>query len=700
MRKTKDLLRPLDDLEPPALWPEATTRTAGELPSEPSRSARLAVVLVSAAVAAAGIVLVIRAFGGPETRPAADVSNGKIAVAREGCGGDVSMCREPARIVLVNPDGSGESEIGEGSTPAWSPDGSYLAYTAGDASAIYVVDADGTNRRAVVRCDEPDCVSVMSPSWSPDGSQLAYTAEHPGRSEDHPDVDIWVVNADGTDPHAITACRRPDCSSDFAPAWSPLGDEIAMWSMVRCGDGWGPSLRLLDLSTGDIPNVVSCVASNGSRIAWSPDGRFLAFELNTGGGTGNIFTIPAAGGSSTQVTSCDGTDCRWAYYPSWSPDGRWLLFAVKSVPEAPFEAAKARPDGSEFQRLGIQGFMPTWQPVPASSEDIYPSPTVTDESVVPDVIGDVRLPDGFSAARLAVGEGAVWALASSGEGASSALVRVDPTTDRVIATTPLEGEPWYVAAGVGAVWIGSPNASTVQRVDPATNEVTARIELPGDGVSAIAADAQAVWVEVIQNRSDQGKQNLASLLRLDPATNEVVATIPLEGLSGYDDEIAIGAGAVWVAGVTLTGPSEERGADLVRIDPTTNTIAGVVPVSAFSVRAGADAVWVTTPADGVNDSLHKPEAWVAQEIDPATNEVASPIQLPGNVSAVLAATADGVWFAGYDDQGLIHPVRWRNGAFDRSVRPIDSVYTDMTFDDGSGTIWIAAVSGLKRIDLA
>jgi hypothetical protein len=108
---------------------------------------------------------------------------------------------------------------------------------------------------------------------------------------------------------------------------------------------------------------------------------------------------------------------------------------------------------------------------------------------------------------------------------------------------------------------------------------------------------------------------------------------------------------VWVAGVNLTGPSEERGADLVRIDPTTNTISAVLPVSAFSVRAGADAVWVTSPADGVNDSLHKPESWVAREIDPTTNEVSPPVPLPGNVSGVFAVTTEGVWFSGYVDQG-------------------------------------------------
>jgi hypothetical protein len=256
-----------------------------------------------------------------------------------------------------------------------------------------------------------------------------------------------------------------------------------------------------------------------------------------------------------------------------------------------------------------------------------------------------------------------------------------------------------VAAGGGAVWVGFPRSSTIQRIDAATNEVMAQIQLTGDGVSAIAADDQAVWVEVIQDRSDQGQQNLASLVRIDPQTDAIVGMIPLDGLSGYDDEVAIGAGAVWVAGVNLTRPSEERGADLLRIDPTTDTISAVLPVSAFSVRAGADVVWVTSPADGVNDSLHKPESWVARKIDPTTNEISAPIPLPGNVSGVLAVTADGVWFSGYDEKGLIHPVRLQDGAFDASVPSIDSMYTDVAFDDASGTIWVAAISGLKRVDM-
>ena len=118
------------------------------------------------------------------------------------------------------------------------------------------------------------------------------------------------------------------------------------------------------------------------------------------------------------------------------------------------------------------------------------------------------------------------------------------------------------------------------------------------------------------------------------------------------------------------------------------------------VPFGADRDGVrTSPADGVNDSLHKPEAWEVRQIDPATNGVSAPISLPGNVSGVLAVTTEGVWFSGYDHEGLIHPVRLQGEAFDASVPTIDARYTDMAFDDAPGTIWVATTTGLKRIDI-
>jgi dipeptidyl aminopeptidase/acylaminoacyl peptidase len=505
---------------------------------------------------------------------------------------------------------------------------------------------------------------------------------------------LVVMNADGSGATEIRPYGEVFPPYQW-PAWSPEATRIAFQASPSAGVDTN-GVYVTDIDGNGTAKVTP--GSSDGYPAWSPDGTNLAYA-----GPDGIYLHDMQSGTDRRLTICGKQEnCGFDFEPSWAPDGSRIVFARQDYGGGSVQIFLVNADGTGLQQLtsGPEwNAEPIWQPVPVEGGGPSPSPSTSMPSPATPAVSNFRLPDGLVSTRVGIGEGALWALASTDQAGSSVLVRIDPATDQVLATTPLEAEPWYVAVGGGAVWVGSPRSTTIQRIDAATNEVTAQIQLPGDGVSAIAADEQAVWVEVIQDRSDQGQQNLASLVRIDPRTDAVVATIALDGLSGYDDEVAIGAGAVWVAGVNLTGPNEERGGDLVRVDPSTNSISAVLPVSAFSVRAGADAVWVTSPADGVNDSFHKPEEWIAREIHPTTNKVSAPIPLPGNVSGVLAVTADGVWFSGYDAKGLIHPVKLHNGAFDVSVPPIRSVYTDVVFDDASDTIWVAAVSGLKRIDL-
>jgi Tol biopolymer transport system component len=58
------------------------------------------------------------------------------------------------------------------------------------------MDFDGSNQRQVIL----DAAFAGRPTWSPDGSQIVY----PGYNEDSNTVTLWIVNADGTDPHALT----------------------------------------------------------------------------------------------------------------------------------------------------------------------------------------------------------------------------------------------------------------------------------------------------------------------------------------------------------------------------------------------------------------------------------------------------------------------------------------------------------------
>jgi TolB protein len=137
---------------------------------------------------------------------------------------------EKTRLVLVNLDGSGERELrGTGTDPAFSPDGSRIAYASardrngllnyGDMSSIatelYVMDADGRERRRLTRTRN---INELAPSWSPDGTTLVYTRGRPYQNAEV--YSVWQVNPDGSCPKALLA-GRPRGNWYASPAWRP-----------------------------------------------------------------------------------------------------------------------------------------------------------------------------------------------------------------------------------------------------------------------------------------------------------------------------------------------------------------------------------------------------------------------------------------------------------------------------------------------
>lgn len=109
--------------------------------------------------------------------------------------------------------GTAVKVLGEGTDPAWSPDGAHLAFArvVGDRAHLFVMNADGSGARQIT--DGPD--DDVHPAWSPDGSALVFCSEH-GAEDGRPQANLFVVRPDGTRLVQLTEGDRVACRPDWA----------------------------------------------------------------------------------------------------------------------------------------------------------------------------------------------------------------------------------------------------------------------------------------------------------------------------------------------------------------------------------------------------------------------------------------------------------------------------------------------------
>lgn len=183
-------------------------------------------------------------------------------------------------------------------TPAFSPDGSFLAFaTSQDGnSEIYKLDMrTGAQQRLT-----SDPAGDLSPSWSPNGRELAFTSDRGGGPQ------IYVMSADGS--HV----RRLTFEGDYnaAPAWSPRGT----WIVYVCRTENKQYKLCLISPDGQTRTQITSGPGIDDSPSWSPDGRHLIFS-STRDGKNHIYMI-----------NHDGTELERLTYggtshssPSWSP---------------------------------------------------------------------------------------------------------------------------------------------------------------------------------------------------------------------------------------------------------------------------------------------------------------------------------------------------------------------------------------------
>jgi len=253
------------------------------------------------------------------------------------------------------------------------------------------------------------------------------------------------------------------------------------------------------------------------------------------------------------------------------------------------------------------------------------------------------------------------------------LIRIDPGTNKVVASAPVGKNPAALAVGAGRVWIATAGDSSVWAIDPSSVE-TLRIPAGGTpigitvsdgtvyiangstvgtnvttidaasgarggviqvgGLSAIASGSDGVWI----GASDV--EHLATPRSTAPSIGE---RIPIPSPSPLDashyrfrlEALAVGEDDVWVLG-------DARDPRLFRIDPRARRVVAAIrlPFAPRGLAIGAGAIWVTAQLD---DTVSR--------VDPATNRIVATIKV-GREPSSVAVGAGALWVANTIDRTL------------------------------------------------
>jgi streptogramin lyase len=317
-------------------------------------------------------------------------------------------------------------------------------------------------------------------------------------------------------------------------------------------------------------------------------------------------------------------------------------------------------------------------PATPSAPSYVPPPTPTPPPVPKDVLAQIKLPFGSAPTGIVAGFQSLWVEEHRG----TDVVRVDPRTDRVIATVKVgHGGCQEPTVGFGHVWVAPCDDSTkVSEIDPATNQVVGGFTATG----ATGFADGSIWAPSYSG---------TKLLRVNPRTLKTVAKLPVVGMEAIQ-----AGGYIWDANVNYNNGIYNR--TITKIDPKTNKAVAVIHTG------GIGDYGYMTYADG--------SLWLKGDGTPAlvrvntSTDAATTYQVP-HVSSLsefddvwVAAGLGSIWFRNSDDSVTrVDPKTGRviqrvptdgNGNGGYPVIAFGSLWTTNTGDD---SLWRLRVAPIK-----
>jgi hypothetical protein len=160
---------------------------------------------------------------------------------------------------------------------------------------------------------------------------------------------VVLIGAGGRFFRSLPICRPPRCGGLQSIAWSPDGKTLAYGTATGPGGRWHPrdGLHLFDLARNKDRRFIPGANWGLQDLAWSPNGKKLAYVAGHA-----IYIINLERPKEITALRANSTS------PSWSPNGKLIAYQGKGT----WGITVSRPDGSHSRRLSKFGAAPAWSP--------------------------------------------------------------------------------------------------------------------------------------------------------------------------------------------------------------------------------------------------------------------------------------------------------------------------------------------------
>jgi parallel beta-helix repeat protein len=220
-------------------------------------------------------------------------------------------------------------------SPVLSPDGQLVAFVSERSGNfdVWLIDSGGANPQNLTNHPAAD----FDPIWSPDGGRIAFVSDRDGNPE------IFVMDADGQNVQQLT---HTEGIANLHPTWSSDSTKIAFarGQMIEGGQIVDLEIFVMNADGSDSINITNH-AANDDRPAWSPDGGDIAFVSDRDGNL-EIYLMKPDGSDIRRLTRNTAVDTD----PAWVSD-RQLLFSSNRVRD--FEVYLMDRDGGNLLRLTL-----------------------------------------------------------------------------------------------------------------------------------------------------------------------------------------------------------------------------------------------------------------------------------------------------------------------------------------------------------